>query len=393
MIMQADELKKDFPFFYNKEIIYLDSAATSQKPQKVLDSMDDYYKNYCANIHRGSHEVGNLATTRYEESREFIANYIGADFRELVFTRGTTESINMLAECFVKDRFKTVILSHLEHHSNIVPWQLHGMNIEVIDMDKDLNIDLNSLEDLLKKNPNSLVSLTHVSNSFGIINPIKTIIELVHKYGSKVLIDGAQAIAHFKIDVKELNVDFYVFSAHKAYGPTGVGVLYGKFEYLCEMKPYHGGGSMIDDVSFEKSSFLKPPHKLEAGTQAIAEVIGFAEALRYLSDIKNIDENDSFLMELTKKELGKIPNIIFYTKATNVSANISFNIKDIHHDDIGILLSKQNIMLRTGHHCAMPIMKKLAIEGTVRISFGIYTTKEDILTCIIALKKAIKLLL
>ena len=390
--MQDNELKKDFPLFKNEDIIYLDSAATSQKPQVVLDAMDDYYENYCANIHRGSHEIGNLATQRYEQAREYIANYIGANSTELVFTRGTTEGINLIAECFVKDRFQTVILSQLEHHSNIVPWQLQGLNIEVIGMDKDLNIDLDDYEGLLKNNPKSFVSLTHISNSFGIINPVQKLIELAHKYDCKVLIDGAQSIAHLKIDVKELDADFYVFSAHKVYGPTGVGALYGKFEYLCKMKPYQSGGSMIADVSFEQSIFLDPPHKFEAGTQAIAEVIGFSEALKYLSKIEDIDKHDKVLMEFTKEELNKIPNMILYTDALNVSANISFNIEGIHHDDIGVLLSKQNIMLRTGHHCAMPIMKKLEIDGTVRMSFGLYNTKEDVRDCMIALKKAIEML-
>lgn len=385
-------LKDDFPFFHNAHLVYLDSAATTQKPKIVLEAMDDYYETYCANIHRASHELGNKATQVYENSREYIAKYIGANSNELVFTKGTTEGINLVASSFVKDRYKTVILTQLEHHSNIVPWQLVGLDLKVIKIDEDLNIDLVDYERLLKQYPNSFVALIHVSNCFGIINPIKKLINLAHQYGSKVLVDGAQAIAHLHVDVKELDADFYVFSAHKVYGPTGVGAMYAKAELLEVMKPYHGGGAMIKKVSFEESTFLEPPFRFEAGTQAIAEVIGFSIALKYLSKVKDIEKQDALLMDFTKKKLLEISNVLLYTNATNVSANISFNIKGIHHDDIGKLLSKQNIMLRTGHHCAMPAMEYLGIDGSVRISFGIYSTKEDVLIFIDGLKKTIKML-
>lgn len=390
--MPINPYKKDFPFFQNRELVYLDNAATTQKPQVVLDAMNEYYTQYCANTHRGSHDLGNKATMEYEEARKRVAAFIGADTNELVFTRGTTESINLLASTYVKDHFDTVILTELEHHSNILPWQLNDMYLEVIPLDKDLNIDLKVYETIVKNNPNSFIAITHISNAFGIVNPVKELIRIAHKYECKILIDGAQALAHLKIDVKELDVDFYAISAHKGYGPTGIGALYGKIELLERMSPYQGGGSMIDDVSFEYSTFLDPPFRFEAGTQAIAEAIGFSAALSYLQSIHDNQEYEKHLLVYAKDELKKLDDIELFTDADNVLGNISFNIKGIHHDDIGILLSKQNIMLRTGHHCAMPIMKRLGIKGTVRLSFALYNTTEDIDICIKALIKAVKVL-
>jgi len=384
--------KADFPFFHNREIIYLDNAATTQKPQKMLDAMNDYYTKFCSNTHRGSHDLGNKATQEYEDARRSVADFIGANPEEIIFTRGTTEAINLVASSYVKNNFDTVILSELEHHSNILPWQLNDLHIEVLALENDLSIDLKSYEALLKKNPKSFISITHISNAFGIVNPVKELIKLAHQYECKILIDGAQALAHCSIDVKDLEADFYAVSAHKAYGPTGIGALYGKYELLVEMNPYQGGGSMIDDVSFEYSTFLDPPYRFEAGTQAIAEAIGFKAALEYMQELKDLHSHDTSLLSYAKQRLQEIDDIILYTQNTDVSGNISFNIKDIHHDDIGILLSKQDIMLRTGHHCAMPIMKKLGIEGTIRLSFAIYNTKEDIDKCIEALHKAIRML-
>ena len=390
--MIIKELKKDFDFFKNSNLVYLDSAATSQKPKVLLESLEKYYTHYCSNIHRSSNDIANKTTQMYEDSRKNIANFINAKSNEVVFVRGTTEAINLLASSYVKGRFKTVIISKLEHHSNIVPWQLNGLKIKVVKMDKDLNIDIKDFENLLKNNPNSFVSLTHISNSFGIINPIKKLIKISHKYGAKILIDGAQAIAHVDINVKDLDADFYAFSAHKMYGPTGLGILYGKYDLLNEMKPYQGGGAMIEDVDFKKSTFLEAPLKFEAGTQAIAEVIAFSDTLNYFKELDGVFKYEKNLIKFAKKELEKIPNIIFYTKAKNVSTIISFNINGIHHSDIGTLLSKQNVMLRTGHHCTLPAMKDLSIDGTIRVSIALYNTKEDILRFIKALKVAIKML-
>ena len=390
--MPTNAYKKDFPFFHAQEIVYLDNAATTQKPQSVLDAMNAYFTQYCANTHRGSHDLGNKATQEYEDARRRVAEFIGAGADELVFTRGTTESINLLASTYVKDNFDTVILTELEHHSNILPWQLNELYLEVIPLNEDLNIDLNVYESIVRNNPKSFVAITHISNAFGILNPVKELIRIAHKYECKVLIDGAQALAHVKIDVKELDVDFYAVSAHKAYGPTGIGALYGKYELLERMSPYQGGGSMIDDVSFEYSTFLDPPFRFEAGTQAIAEAIGFSAALAYLHETSGNEEHDKLLLSYAKEELKKLDEIELYTEADNVMGNISFNIRGLHHDDIGILLSKQKIMLRTGHHCALPIMKRLGIKGTVRLSFALYNTTGDIDICIKALHKAIKVL-
>lgn len=384
--------KSDFPFFHDNKMVYLDNAATTQKPQIVLDTMDEYYTQFCSNIHRGSHELGNKATQAYEASRKSVADFIGAGTDEIVFTRGTTEAINLVASSYVRNNFDTVILSELEHHSNILPWQLNDRHIEVLTLEDDLSINLENYEKLLQKNPKSFVSITHISNAFGIINPIQEMTKIAHQYECKILIDGAQALAHCPINVKDLDVDFYAVSAHKAYGPTGIGALYGKYELLIDMDPYQGGGSMIDDVSFEYSTFLNPPYRFEAGTQAIAEVIGFKAALEYIQKLKGIQSHDTHLLEYAKKRLQEIDNLILYTQNAHVAGNISFNIRGIHHDDIGILLSKQNIMLRTGHHCALPIMKKLGTEGTVRMSFAVYNTKEDIDLAIAALKKAIRML-
>ena len=384
--------KEDFPFFHNNELIYLDNAATSQKPQIVLDKMQEYYTLYCSNIHRGSHDLGNKATQEYEAARQAVANFLNVQSQEIVFTKGTTESINLLASTYVKDNFDTVILSELEHHSNIVPWQIHDLYIEVIPVDKDLNIDLEAYEKILQKNPHSFVSVTHISNAFGIVNPIKELISLAHKYECKILIDGAQALAHLSLDLKDLNPDFYAISAHKAYGPTGIGALYGKYELLSQMNPYQGGGSMIDHVSFEYSSYLDPPYRFEAGTQAIAEAIGFKAALEYINTKASLQSHDKSLMDYARQALQGLSEAVLYTQASNVSGNISFNMKKIHHDDLGILLSKQGIMLRTGHHCAMPIMKKLGVEGTIRLSFAIYNTTNEIDACIEGVDKAIRML-
>jgi len=390
--MKSRDCKKDFPFFSNESITYLDNAATTQKPQVVLDAVNAYYTHYCSNTHRGSHDLGNQATIAYEKSREVIAQFIGAESRELVFTRGTTEAINLVAQSFVAGNFSTVLLSHLEHHSNILPWQMHGLNIEVIPMDDNLNIDIEGFHELLQENPKSFVSITHISNAFGIINPVKELIALAHEYECVVLIDGAQALAHTTIDVKDINADFYAVSAHKVYGPTGIGALYGKYELLSQMPPYQGGGSMIKDVTFHDATFLDPPLRFEAGTQAIAQVIGFAAAVNYLSSIEDSQSHDKELMDYAKSELKRIDNVILYSEAENVCGNISFTLHGIHHDDIAILLSKQKIMLRSGHHCALPIMRTLGIEGTVRLSFAIYNSKEDIDLTIEALYKAIKML-
>ena len=396
--MTPNPYRNDFPLFSNRDIVYLDNAATTQKPQNVLDAVTGYYTGYCANIHRGTHEMGNRATREYEHARESVARFIGAQYDELIFTRGTTESINLVASSFVRGRFETVIITQLEHHSNIVPWQLHGYTkgngLEVIPVDENLNVDMEAYKALLKAHPGSFVSIIHVSNSFGITNPVQEMTALAHEHGCTVLVDGAQSVAHIPVDVKTLDADFYAFSAHKMYGPTGVGALYGKKELLDSMPPYHGGGTMISEVSFEKSTFLPPPHRFEAGTQAIAQAIGFAAAADYIESVgyETIGRNDRELMGYAKSALQALENARFYTHADNVAGNLSFNIEGFHHSDLGTLLDKQGVFIRTGHHCTMPALHTLGLEGTVRLSFALYNTTDDIDRAIRALKKAVEML-
>ena len=376
--------RKSFPFFDTSDVIYLDSAATTQKPQQVLDAMQEYYTKYCSNTHRSSHGLGNKATQKFEQAREKIADFIGANPEQIIFTKGTTESINLLASNYVKKHFKTVIISELEHHANIVPWQLQGFSqgagLLVVPVTEDLLFDLSAFEKMIKENPKSFVSLLHVSNVSGTVFPVKEIITIAHEYECEVLIDGAQAVAHMSVDVKELDVDFYAFSAHKMYGPTGVGVLYGKKQLLEKMDPYQGGGAMIEKVSFEKTLFLAPPQRFEAGTQPIAQVIGFGSAVDYLLSIgfESITKHDQKLTSYTKEKLMCIEGMQLFASPDMTVGSLSFRIEGFNINDLSILLDKQNVFIRTGHHCAMPIMEKLGIDGTLRVSFGIYNKTQDI---------------
>lgn len=391
-------IKSDFPYLKNKEV-YLDNASTTQKPQDVIDAITSYYTDYCSNTHRGSYEVGNRATASFEDSRITIQKFIGAsENKEIIFTKGTTEGINMVASSYVKNRFKTVIISSLEHHSNIVPWHMmgrkQGEGLEVVNYKDNLKFDMEHFEQLLKENPHSFVSISHVSNAFGIIHPIKKIVKLAHKYGAKVLIDGAQALSHFKIDVQDLETDFYVFSGHKCYGPTGIGVLYVNKDSLNELNPYQTGGAVVEKVSFSETKLLESPYKFEAGTQNIAGVIGLASAIRYIENIgfKSINQNEDLLLDIIYKRLSLMKDIVLYTVNDSVIGNISFNVKGVLPLDIGLLLDKQGISVRSGHHCAMPIMEALNIEGTVRLSIGIYNDLDDINKFFLALNKAIQII-
>jgi len=390
--------KKDFPYFKNSDIVYLDNAATTQKPQVVIDSQVEYYEKYCANTHRSSFSDANKATQKYEDSRKILKEFINASLNEeIIFTKGVSESINFVASSFTRD-YKTVIISSLEHHSNIVPWHMQGRNLsqglKVVNCDSNLNFDFEEYENILKENPNSFVSVTHISNAFGKIHDIKKIIELAHKYESVVMVDAAQSLAHTKIDVQELDVDFLAISGHKTFGPTGVGALYVKQEHLKNMKPYQTGGATIHEVDFNSSTLLDSPYKFEAGTQNIAGVIGFGEALKYITRIgyKNIETIEKDVYNYLNEELSKLPNIVFYNDIENCIGSRSFNFKNISHDDIGILLDKMKVAIRVGHHCAQPIMKKLGIRGTIRVSTAFYNEYEDINKLIKALKKALDIL-
>ncbi|MGP2657718.1 aminotransferase class V-fold PLP-dependent enzyme [Malaciobacter sp. WC5094] len=390
--------KKDFPYFKNSDIIYLDNAATTQKPKEVVNSQIEYYEHYCSNTHRSNFGHANKATQKFENARKVLKEFINASKNEeLIFTKGVSESINFIAESFAKD-FKTVIISSLEHHSNIVPWHIQGRTLgeglEVVRCDENLSFDFAHFEELLKNNPNAFVSVTHISNAFGKIHNIKAICELAHKYEAVVMIDGAQSLAHTKIDLQDIDADFFAISAHKTFGPTGVGAIYVKEKYLKDLKPYQTGGATIDQVDFEKSTLLDSPYKFEAGTQNIAGIIGFAEALEYLNHVgyENIEAIEKDVYHYLDEELRKIPDIEFYNDIKDSIGSRSFNIKGLIHDDIGILVDKMKIALRVGHHCAQPIMKQLGIKGTIRVSLAFYNDYKDVDALITALKKAISML-
>ncbi len=391
--------KKDFPFFANSKTVYLDNGATTQKPQSVIDSTVEYYTKYCSNTHRSGFGDAARATTEFEATREYLKNFINAKKNEeIIFTKGVTESINFIASSF-GGKFKTIILSSLEHHANIVPWQMQnrilGNGIEVVNCNENLDFDFEHFEELLQKNPNSFVSIAHVTNAFGKVHDIKKICEIAHKYDSPILVDGAQSLSGFKIDVQDINCDFFAVSGHKTFGPTGVGAIYIKEKYLNEVKPYQTGGATINVVDLENgTTFLDSPYKFEAGTQNIAGVIAFKEALKYIDSIgyEAISKRKQELLEYLDSELKKLPDIIFYNDLKNCSGSRSFNFTEIMHDDISILLDKMGIAVRVGHHCAQPIMKKLGIKGTIRASLAFYNDFEDIDKLIVALKRALSML-
>ena len=390
--------RNDFPYFQNSKTVYLDNGATTQKPKSVIDSQVEYYEQYCSNTHRSNFGHANKATQEFEKTRRLLKEFINASKNEeIIFTKGVTESINFIASSFAID-FKTVIISSLEHHSNIVPWHMQnrtlGAGLEVVNCNENLDFDLEHFEELLKVNPNAFVSITHISNAFGKIHDIKTITKLAHKYGAVVMIDGAQSLAHFRIDVQELDVDFFAISGHKTFGPTGVGAIYIKEKYLKDVKPYQTGGATIHEVDYSGSILLDSPYKFEAGTQNIAGVIGFGKALEYINHIhyENILSMEHNVYKYLDDELKKLPNIIFYNDIKDSIGSRSFNFEGIIHDDIGILLDKMNIAVRVGHHCAQHIMKKLGIRGTIRVSTAFYNDYVDVDKLIEALKKALSML-
>lgn len=390
--------KNDFPYFQNSKTTYLDNGATTQKPKSVIDSQVEYYEHYCSNTHRSNFGDANKATLEFEKTRKILKEFINASKKEeIIFTKGVTESLNFIATSFAKD-FKTVIISSLEHHSNIVPWHMQGrtlgLGLEVVNCDDNLNFDMNHFEELLKANPNAFVSITHISNAFGKIHDIEAIIKLAHSYGAIVMIDGAQSLAHTSIDVQALDVDFFAISGHKTFAPTGVGAIYIKEKYLKDVKPYQTGGATIHEVDFSGSTLLDSPYKFEAGTQNIAGVIGFGKALEYLNYVKyeNIQSIEHNVFKYLDEELAKLPDIVFYNDLENCVGSRSFNFKGIAHDDIGILLDKMKVAVRVGHHCAQPIMKKLGIKGTIRVSISFYNDYVDVDNLITALKKALNML-
>ncbi len=404
ILKNIESIRNDFPILNTKvngnQLIYFDNAATSQTPNCVIDSISDYYKNLNSNIHRGVHKLSQLATDKYEESRKKFKEHLNArSASEIIFTSGTTHSINLISNGFTGflKEGDEIIVSQLEHHSNIVPWQMlcekTGAIMKVIPMNEKGDLDLSKFSDLLG-NKTKVVFVNHVSNALGTVNPIETIIEKSHKAGAAVLIDGAQAAPHFEIDVRKLDVDFYVCSAHKLCGPTGVGILYGKKEWLEKLPPYQGGGEMIDQVSFEKSTYADLPNKFEAGTPNISGVIASGIALDYINKLglANIKQYEDYLLDYATAKLEEIDGIKIYGESGTKVSVISFNIGEIHPYDIGSVIDNLGIAVRTGHHCAQPIMDYFDIPGTIRISFSFYNTTDEINILIDALKKASKML-
>ena len=396
----VEEIRKDFPILKRKvngyALVYFDNAATSQTPQQVIDSIVDYYSNYNANIHRGVHTLSQEATDKYETARKKIQTHFNAGKpHEIIFTSGTTHGINLVASGFasILQKGDEILVSALEHHSNIVPWQMlcekTGAVLKVIPMDQNGELLLDEYEKLLSEKT-KIVTVNHVSNALGTVNPIKKIIDKAHSFGAAVLIDGAQAAPHIKADVQALDVDFYMASAHKMCGPTGVGMLYGKEEWLKKLPPYQGGGEMIATVTFEKTTYADLPHKFEAGTPNICGGIAFGAALDYMNaiGIEEIAKYENQLLEYATKKLQEIEGIKIYGTAQDKTAVISFNIEGIHPYDIGTIIDKLGIAVRTGHHCTQPIMDYFKIPGTIRASFSFYNTTQEIDLFIAAVKRA-----
>lgn len=400
-----NKVRADFPILsrtiYGKPLVYLDNGATTQKPLSVLNAMRDEYLNVNANVHRGVHWLSQQATDLHEAARETVLKFLNArSTSEIVFTRGTTESLNLIASSFTDGFLKAgdeVIISTMEHHSNIVPWQLQaakkGIALKVIPLTENEELDIEAYANLFSTHT-KLVSVTHVSNVLGTINPIKEMIRIAHDHDVPVMIDGAQSVPHFKVDVQELDCEFLAFSGHKVYGPTGIGVLYGKEEWLDKLPPYQGGGEMIEHVSFEKTTFERPPLKFEAGTPDYVATHGLAIALDYVSALgmDNIFAHEQALTHYALQQLREIEGIHIYGHAADRGdAVISFNVDNIHPMDIGTLLDQLGIAVRTGHHCAQPLIETLGTLGTVRASFGLYNTKEEIDILTNGLKRVVKM--
>lgn len=396
-------IRKDFPILETKiegrPLIYLDNAATSQTPNAVVDTIEYMYRNLKANVHRGVHTLSQLATDRQEATREKVRQYINAESsKEIIFTRGTTEAINLVASSF-GDKLThgdEIIITAMEHHANIVPWQLLQRNkrirLRIVPINEQGEVKIEDYEDLFTDNTR-FVSLCHVSNVLGTVNPVKRMIEIAHSHGVPVLVDGAQAVSYLKVDVQDLDADFYAFSAHKMYGPTGVGVLYGKQKMLEAMSPYQGGGEMISTVTFEKTTFAQLPYKFEAGTPDFVGIAAFGTALDYINNIgiENIAEHEDKLLKAATEGLMKIPGMRIFGTSEEKSAVISFLVNDINSYDMGTILDKLGIAVRTGHHCAEPLMHRLGIEGTVRASFGVYNTIEEVEQFVAAVERVAKM--
>ena len=403
-MIDIDKIRSEFPLLqqkiYGSNIVYLDNGATTQKPKVVIDAITSYYTKQNSNIHRGVHYLSQLATDSYEEARKCVQRHLNAKCsHEIIFTRGTTEAINLVASSLKSSIKKDdeIIISTLEHHSNIVPWQMicesTGAKLKVIPIKVDGSIDIEAYKNLISSKT-KIVAITHVSNALGSISPIKSIITTAKKNNSLVLVDGAQAAPHLKVDVQDLDVDFYCISGHKVYAPTGVGVLYGKESLLNNLPPYQGGGEMISSVTFEKTTYAPLPHKFEAGTPNIAGGIGLKTAIDWINNIglDNIAQHEENLLKYATNKLKNIPGFKLYGESNEKTAVISFLIEGIHPYDVGVILDKMGVAVRTGHHCAQPIMDNYCIPGTIRASFGVYNNKEDVDRLVDGVFKAEKML-
>lgn len=403
-VFEVEKIRKDFPILsrliHGKKLVYFDNAATTQKPNQVIETIQNYYTNLNSNIHRGVHYLSEAATKEYECARKIIQNFINAKhLEEIIYTRGTTESINLVASSYGYSNFKEgdeILISAMEHHSNIVPWQIicqrTGAKLKVIPMNDNGEIILEEFDKLLNEKT-KFVSIVQVSNSLGTINPVKYIIDKAHKFNIPVLVDAAQSIQHLKIDVQELDCDFLAFSGHKIYGPTGIGILYGKKKHLIEMPPYQGGGDMIMSVSFEKTIYNELPYKFEAGTPNIAGVIGLGVAIRYVNNIgiEVIEKYEKELLDYATNLLSEMPELKIIGTAENKASVISFIINNAHPHDVGTILDRDGIAIRTGHHCTEPVMRRFNIPATSRASFSFYNTFEEIDVLAKSLKKVINL--
>ena len=399
--MNNNDIRSQFPILdqrvHGRPLVYLDNAATTQKPLRVINALDSYYRALNSNIHRGAHYLATEATERYEVVRRQVQAFIHArHHHEIVFTRGTTESINLVASSFSR-RFFTgsdeVIVSGMEHHSNIVPWQLAGASLRPIPFSDEGILDLDAFENLFSPKTR-IVAVNHVSNTLGTVNPVADIIRIAHNHGVPVLVDGAQAISHLAVDVQALGCDFYCFSGHKMYGPMGVGVMYGREELLNEMPPYQGGGEMIENVTFEHTTYNALPFKFEAGTPSVGDVIGLGEAIAFMQEVGvgNIASHEDHLLRYATSLLSQLPGIRFFGTAPKKTSVISFLLGDAHPYDVGTLIDQLGVAVRTGHHCTQPIMDRYGIPGTVRASFAVYNNTEEVDMLVDALKRIMPML-
>lgn len=400
--MNINDIRTQFPILgeqvHGRPLVYLDNAATTQKPLRVIEAMDTYYRTLNANIHRGAHHLAAAATERYEAVRRQVQSLINARHsHEIVFTRGTTESINLVASSFAKLRFTgdgdEVIVGGMEHHSNIVPWQLAGARLRPIPFSDEGVLDLEAYRQLFSGHTR-IVAVNHVSNTLGTVNPVREIIDIAHEHGVPVLIDGAQAISHLAVDVQALGCDFYCFSGHKMYGPMGVGVMYGREELLDAMPPYQGGGEMISEVSFERTTYNQLPFKFEAGTPSVGDVIGLGEAIAFMQEVGlgTLAAHEDDLLRYATDRLRQLPGVRIYGTAPQKTSVLSFLVGEAHPYDVGTLLDQLGVAVRTGHHCTQPIMDRYGIPGTVRASFAVYNTREEVDAFVAALERVMPLL-